>query len=329
MAKFDQGQNIFRRGVNKIRRKLAWFRKDFPESFFLFLEEALPQNSLPRIGYLIKFARGKKAIESVPDGFSIVVTTRNRKQFLSWAVAAVIANTREPFELIIMDNASDDGTGEICKVLEKKYPNIVRYVRLNRNYGTNAYALGFLRSRFKYLVDMDDDILALSEDWDIEAARAFQAIPNLGFLSLNVVQDKYTTGAKPATSHYSELIYNDTTLEKGPAGGWFAITTRNIYNEAGGFIFRPYKPFHLEDGLFLEQIAKKGYVWGILKKKFCYHASGPYWNSAYGYNRIWKEKYQRDFKNYLPRIASVEVDEVPSVEYAKTILKQTEEQMAN
>jgi len=32
--------------------------------------------------------------------------------------------------------------------------------------GTNAYALGFLQAKYKYLVDMDDDILALSKGWD-------------------------------------------------------------------------------------------------------------------------------------------------------------------
>lgn len=57
---------------------------------------------------------------------------------------------------------------------------------------------------------------------------------------MNVVQDKYTNGGKHENSKYSSSTVADTTLEIGPTGGWFAVTTRPIYNEVGGFIFRPY-----------------------------------------------------------------------------------------
>jgi GT2 family glycosyltransferase len=311
----------------KAGRKLFRLGRTLPGKFLIFLEELLPQNSVPSLMYRAKFARQKQGMENPPQGFSLVITTRNRKEFLSWAVAAVIANTQEPFEIIIMDNASEDGTHELCKILENKYSGVVHYVRLKRNLGTNAYALGFLRAKYKYLVDMDDDILALSKGWDVATIKAFEVIPRLGFLAMNVVQDKYTNGAKPDGSKYSESIFRETTLEIGPAGGWFAVTARAIYNEVGGFIFRPYKPFHLEDGLFVAAISRKGYVSRILKEKFVYHASGPYWNSAYGYNKNWKEKYQRDHKEFLARITDIQIDEVPSVEYVQAMVAKAEEQM--
>jgi hypothetical protein len=166
--------------------------------------------------------------------------------------------------------------------------------------------------------------LALSKGWDKAATEAFSVIPHLGFLAMNVVQDKYTDGAKPDISKYSELHFSDTTIEVGPTGGWFAVTTRAIYNKVGGFVFRPYKPFHLEDGEYNYEMSKLGYICGILKKKFVYHACGPYWNSAYGYNNIWKEKYRRDFKDYLPKIMTIQIDEVPSVEYAQAKLAKVE-----
>ncbi len=57
-----------------------------------------------------------------------------------------------------MDNASDDGTSEMCQMLEVQHPGVVRHIRLKRNIGTNAYALGFLQAHYKYLVCMDDDV---------------------------------------------------------------------------------------------------------------------------------------------------------------------------
>jgi GT2 family glycosyltransferase len=310
--------------VKKIFKRLFGYGRTFAKVMPTLLEELLPHNSLPLLIYRVRFARQKAKIKNVRDGFSLVIATRNRKKFLAWSVAAILANTQEPFEIIIVDNASDDGTDEMCRELERKHPGVIRHVRLNRNYGTNAYALGFLFARYKYLVDVDDDILAVSKGWDSATAKAFSVIPRLGFLSMNVVQDKYTNGSKPDISNYSESIFSDTTLETGPAGGWFAVTTRAIYNEAGGFIFRPYKPFHLEDGQFVGEISKKGYASGILKGKFVYHASGAYWNSAYGYNKIWHEKYRRDHKNFLPAIAAVQVEEVPSVEYSQAMVAKAE-----
>ena len=258
------------------------------------------------------------------EGFSLVLPTRNRKEFLSCAVTAVVCNTQLPFELIIMDNASNDGTSEMCQTLEKKHPGVVRHVRLERNYGTNAYALGFLQARYKYLVDMDDDILALSKGWDRATIDAFNRFPRLGFLAMNVVQDKYTNGGKHDISKYSESTVSDTTLEIGPTGGWFAVTTRPIYNDVGGFIFRPYKPFPAEDGQYIRRLSKKNYVAGILKKAFVYHASGPYWNGAYGYSKTWEEKYQRHHKEFLPLIHDIQIHEVPSPQYARAMVIKAE-----
>jgi glycosyltransferase involved in cell wall biosynthesis len=298
------------------------------QSFGRALAELLPQNNaIPRLSYLMNFTRQRIKDHGVDfdEGFSLVLATRNRKAFLSCAVSAVVSNTRMPFELIIMDNDSNDGTTEMCQTLEEQYPGVVRHVRLKRNYGTNAYALGFLQARYKYLVDMDDDILALSKGWDHATIDAFRRFPRLGFLAMNVVQDKYTNGGKHDISKYSASTVSDTTLEIGPTGGWFAVTTRPIYNEVGGFIFRPYKPFPAEDGKYVRRLSKKDYFAGILKKVFVYHASGPYWNGAYGYSKVWDEKYRRHHKDFLPLIHHIQINEVPTPQYAQAMVIKAEQ----
>ena len=287
------------------------------------LAEWLPQNNLiPRANYMIKFARHRtRAVgQKLDEGFSVVLATLNRREFLSCAVTAVISNTQLPFELIVMDNASDDGTSEMCQMLQARHPDVVRHIRLKRNIGTNAYALGFLRAKYKYLVCMDDDVLALSKGWDRATIDAFDRFPRLGFLAMNVVQDKYTNGAKHELAKYSELTASDTTIELGPTGAWFAVTTRPIYNEVGGFIFRPYKPYQLHDGKYVRKLSKKKYFAGILKKAVVYHASGPYWAAAYGYQKMWEVKYRRNYKNLLQLIEKVQLDEVPSARYAQTMV---------
>lgn len=308
--------------MTEIPRKVFRRAKASARHGLELLEEMLPHYSLPRFAYARKFNRQKQNAKNVPTGFSIVMTTRNRRQFLSWAVEGILSNTQAPFEIIVMDNASSDGTAELCRELARQHPGKIRHVPLRRNFGTNAYALGFLQARFQFLVDMDDDILAVSQGWDAAVARAFSVVPRLGFLAMNVVQDKYTNGSKPDASHYSTSVFSDLRIESGPVGGWFAATTRDIYNEVGGFVFRPHKPFHLEDAKFISDMSKKGFVSAILKDQFVYHASGPYWNSAYGYNHIWQEKYRRDYKDLLSQVTAVKVDELPTVEYARSMVAQ-------
>lgn len=295
------------------------------QSFRTTLQELLPQNNaLPRLSYHWRFARQKMRGGEPKDGFTLVVATRNRKEFLACAVNAVLLNTERPFELLIMDNASEDGTDALCQALQRQHPHQVRHCRMDRNFGTNAYALGFLEARFKYLVDMDDDVLALSKGWDYAAIQAFERFPRLGFLAMNVVQDEYTTGAKKDPSAYTERSSGDTTLEVGPTGGWFSVTTRAHYNEVGGFIFKPYKPFPPEDGKYIRKLSKHDYFAAILKRKFVYHASGPYWNGAYGYTQIWDEKYRRDHQDHLKLIKDVRIGEVPTGEYAQRMVIQAE-----
>ena len=93
------------------------------------LAELLPQNNaIPRATYFLRFARHRiRAMGgNLDEGFSLVVATLNRKEFLSCAVSAVVTSTEVPFELIIMDNASDDGTGEMCQMLQAEHPGVVR-----------------------------------------------------------------------------------------------------------------------------------------------------------------------------------------------------------
>jgi hypothetical protein len=141
---------------------------------------------------------------------------------------------------------------------------------------------------------------------------------------MNVVQDKYTNGAKHDIAKYSELAASDTTIELGPTGAWFAATTRPIYNEVGGFIFRPYKPYQLHDGKYVRKLSKKKYFAGILKKAIVYHATGPYWAAAYGYHKMWEVKYRRNYRNLLQLIEKVQLDEVPSAQYAQAMVVKAE-----
>src|SRR5262249_35153754 len=153
---------------------------------------------------------------------------------------------------------------------------------------THAYALMFLKATRRYLVEMDDDILGLQQGWDEEVEKAFSAFPRLGFLALDVVQDRFTDGAKRPPEYYTAESAGGVVLEHGQAGGWFAVTPRHVYDAVGGFLYEPGNPFVWEDAWYRRKMRPAGFQVGILKNVFAYHACGASWNAAFGYHQLWR-----------------------------------------
>lgn len=80
---------------------------------------------------------------------SVVIPTWNRRRDLERTLAALRAHEAPPFEVIVVDNASEDGTAEWVSV---KHPQ-VRLVRLPENLGpTGARNAGVAVARGEYIV---------------------------------------------------------------------------------------------------------------------------------------------------------------------------------
>ena len=67
---------------------------------------------------------------------SIGLPVYNGAGLISESIEALLGQTYEDFELIISDNASTDGTGDICRGYAKRDPRI-RYIRQPQNIGLN------------------------------------------------------------------------------------------------------------------------------------------------------------------------------------------------
>jgi glycosyltransferase involved in cell wall biosynthesis len=85
----------------------------------------------------------------------------NGEAFLSQAIESILAQTYGDLELVISDNASTDGTSEICRTYAKQDAR-VRYIRQDANIGANPnHNEVFRRSSGRYFKwAAHDDILA-------------------------------------------------------------------------------------------------------------------------------------------------------------------------
>src|SRR3989338_7042609 len=86
---------------------------------------------------------------------SVVISTYNRRAKLERAVASVLAQTLGNIEVIIVDNASTDGTQEAVKNMDDQR---IRYIRNEANQGGPAARnTGIGNARAPYIALLDDD----------------------------------------------------------------------------------------------------------------------------------------------------------------------------
>ena len=92
---------------------------------------------------------------------SVIITTHNRKNLLVKAIDSAISQTYKDMEIIVLDDASIDGTFEVVLELSKKYNNVVAI--------RNDHTLGFVDNLNKGVNLAKGYYVAILNDDDIWA----------------------------------------------------------------------------------------------------------------------------------------------------------------
>lgn len=68
------------------------------------------------------------------EGVSVLCTTFNHARFIDMALASFFSQvSTHPFEVIVRDDASTDGTGALLNKWEQRYPRLLKVIRLSEN----------------------------------------------------------------------------------------------------------------------------------------------------------------------------------------------------
>ena len=96
-------------------------------------------------------------MQDKPPCVSVIVTTYRRAKLLAETLGSILAQTYTDFELIVVDNMSEDGTGEYVNGIADSR---VRYFR-NANHGVIAVNrnYGIRQAKGRYIAFCDDDDL--------------------------------------------------------------------------------------------------------------------------------------------------------------------------
>lgn len=233
-----------------------------------------------------------------PPKISIIVLNWNRQYLLRSTVYSILATTRLPYELIIVDNNSSDGSKEWIKLFSKNHKS-VKIILLKENIGGEAINLAFKECTGKFIYISENDIEYLP-NWDKNLVLPFYLFNDLGQLSPFAPSPQRDIGEIWIDKPYIEERKYDNTkiyLTRGNIGSSQMLRKKIIdqgvkwYNREdnssdSGFKFP-------DDGKFSTDIIAKGYkvAW-----------SGKYRAINWGHNvNTWKLDLKYFNENYASK----------------------------
>ena len=135
--------------------------------FFIFI---VAVQILFYLGFFGKFAFAKaQKITPKKIPISVIVCAKNEEENVTNFIPLLAEQNYPDFEIVLIDDASNDNTLAIFEDFEKQYPNI-RLVKVQNNeafWGNKKYALtlGIKAAKKEYLLFTDADCYPTSKEW--------------------------------------------------------------------------------------------------------------------------------------------------------------------
>jgi glycosyltransferase involved in cell wall biosynthesis len=111
---------------------------------------------------------------------SVFITSYNQKEYLVEAIDSVLAQTLTPFEIIIVDDCSSDGSQDVIETYRRQYPDLIRPFYHAKNLGipkNKSFALAQVRGDLVTYLDGDDRFLPEKLAQELETYQAHPDTP--------------------------------------------------------------------------------------------------------------------------------------------------------
>lgn len=125
-------------------------------------------------GYAVGMNIGKKSFHEVFDGTSIIIPTYNQREMLLRCIECIEAYTSLPYEIIVVDNGSTDGTAEELRSRR----GALRLAVHHQNLGfARAVNTGLMMAKGTTLVILNNDVL-VTEGWLDQLLHCLRSCPD-------------------------------------------------------------------------------------------------------------------------------------------------------
>ncbi|SFE48039.1 Glycosyltransferase, GT2 family [Paenibacillus catalpae] len=129
-------------------------------------------------GYNQGLQAGQSSYHSLFEGTSIIIPSYNQVEYLRGCIDSIMDNTEQPHEIIVIDNASTDGTAEYLEQLDGQ----VRYRVLDQNYGfAGAVNMGLMMAKGTTMVILNNDTL-MTDNWLGNLLICLHSDPKIGMV---------------------------------------------------------------------------------------------------------------------------------------------------
>jgi glycosyltransferase involved in cell wall biosynthesis len=166
---------------------------------------------------------------------SVIILTYNRKEFLKAAIQSVLEQSYQDFEIIIVDDGSNDGTAAFVGSLTDPRIN---YIRNDTNQGeARSRNIGINRSSGEFIAFLDDDDEWLSSKLEkqvrlLESSPAIVAGVYTGFTKVDVKTGKIVATVLPQKRGY---IYNAMATYNWVGTPSTVLIRKECFDEVGPF----------------------------------------------------------------------------------------------
>ncbi|MFJ9174600.1 glycosyltransferase family 2 protein [Streptomyces sp. NPDC102360] len=189
---------------------------------------------------------------------SIGLPVYNGEEYLAESLDALLGQTYEDFELVITDNASTDGTEDICRRYAEQDARI-RYIRLPRNIGAapnHNYVFTQCHGELFKWASHDDlyardllrrCVLALDEHPDVILAHADQAVIDEGGKVKVPYAYTLNTDSPRAPERFRSMLFE-------PGGDdFYGVIRADVLRKV-----KPHDSYHHADRTFVAEIGLHG-----------------------------------------------------------------------
>lgn len=237
-------------------------------------------------------------------GVGVVILTHNRAAEALNTVRRMSALSERP-RLVVVDNASTDGTAEI---MARAFP-YVHLIQLERNIGAAARNVGVRRIETPYVAFCDDDTVWAAGSL-ARACELLDAYPGVGALTARVL-----VGAEerddPVCAIMASSPLPSTALPGKAVLGFLAgacVFRRDAFLETGG-----YEPRFLiggEEALLALDLAARGHAVVYTKELTVHHYPSPQRDPALRQrhmvrNALWVAWLRRPLRSALARTLAI------------------------
>ncbi|GLX67099.1 glycosyltransferase family 2 protein [Paenibacillus glycanilyticus] len=226
-------------------------------------------------GYNQGLEAGQSSYQSLFEGTSIIIPSYNQVDYLRGCIDSIMDNTEQPHEIIVIDNASTDGTAEYLEQLDGQ----VRFRVLDQNYGfAGAVNMGLMMAKGTTLLILNNDTLA-TDNWLGNLLICLHSDPAIGMVG---PVTNYISGDQQIQVSYDNVedmpefarlnnISDPKRWERTDRLPGFCLLFRRELWEKIGFLDEGFEYGNYEDDDYNIRTRLLGYSLVIARDSFIHH----------------------------------------------------------